>query len=107
MMNRIRVAGIFSILSGLLSILFSIRGVVGWMQVYYFWSFTTVKPDINPGGLPGVAYSIPAVGHTYEILLPWMVTGIFLLAIGLLLVILPEKGKKLPTKINDITEASE
>ncbi len=43
----------------------------------------------------------------YEILLPWMVTGIFLLAIGLLLVILPEKGKKLPTKINDITEASE
>ena len=82
MVKGIKVTGISLILAGLLSVLLSIRSVVGWMQVYYVWSFTTVKPDINPGGLPGVPYSIPAVVHTYEVLLPWMIAGIALLVIG-------------------------
>ncbi|MGC8562925.1 MAG: hypothetical protein ACP5NO_07020 [Thermoplasmata archaeon] len=92
-MNGIRVTGIFLILAGLLSVLLSIRSVWGWMQVYYFWSLTAVKPNTNPGGLPGISYSIPAVVHTYEVLLPWMITGIVLLVAGAILEISPHRSK--------------
>lgn len=97
-MKGIKVTGILLILSGLLSVLLSIRGVMGWMQVYYFWSFTTVKPDINPGGMPGVPYSIPAVVHTYEVLLPWMIAGIALLMIGTFLEAVSHRSKSYQLK---------
>jgi hypothetical protein len=107
MMKRIRAIEIFLILSGLLSVIFSLRSVVRWMQVKYFWSFITVKPDINSDGLLDVSYSIPEVVHTYEVLLPWMILGMALMFTGILLEIVPKRGKKLSMKINNVSEISE
>jgi hypothetical protein len=40
------------------------------------------------------------VVHAYKVLLPWIILGIAMLFTGILLEIVPEKGKKLSMKIN-------
>lgn len=74
--------GIFLILGGILSIIYSIQPVMGFERIYFYFSFWHVTPELAPAGKPGSIYSIPAVVNTYEVLVPWLLIGVSLLIYG-------------------------
>ena len=84
--------GIVIILAGLGSITLSIVRFFGPDHVYYYWSFTFVSP-LN-GRLPAIGIIPLHLVETYEILLPWLVIGIVLTAIGVLLLIFPSNARR-------------
>ena len=89
-------SGIAFMVSGVASITLSVWPTTGFERIYFFWSFTYVTPSIIPKGSPPGAYSIPAVVHTYEVLLPWFLIGLFLTLFGIFLLkkeIYPKKAK--------------
>ena len=80
-------AGFLLVIAGIASILYSVRPTIGfeYKVIYFFWSFTYVSPTIIPKGFPPGAYSVPAETFMYEILLPWLLIGLFALACGIYL----------------------
>ena len=72
------IIGMLLLLFGILFIIVGIRPISGFEQIYFYWSFSSVSPfaGLKPGIYPG----FPAVVTTYEILIPWVLLGIILLA---------------------------
>ena len=68
----------------------SIVRFFGHDRVYYYWSFTFVSP-LN-GRLPAIGIIPMHLVETYEMLLPWLVIGIVLAAIGVLLLMFPSNA---------------
>ncbi len=80
-------SGLFMIIAGTFFTVFSIRPTLGFMQLYFYWSFTYVDPMSRLNLIPGRFYSLPAIVRTYEVLLPWLLIGIALLAAGIFLTV--------------------
>ena len=82
--NKNILLSISLLMLGLLCAILSIHQIMGFNHVYLFWSFTYVTPNLglaSPGG--------PVITKTYEILLPWMITGLLALIVGAL--VYPQK----------------
>ena len=82
--NKRILLSISLLMLGSLFVIFSIHQTMGFNHVYFFWSFTYVAPNlgiVSPGGFqPGG----PVITETFEILLPWMITGLVVLVVGAL-----------------------
>lgn len=74
-----------AVAAGAFLIYYSVRPVMGFVQVYYYWSFTYIAPLSRLNLTPGLAYNLPAIVSTYEVLLPWLIAGTALIAIAVIL----------------------
>lgn len=72
------IAGLLLIVAGIPGIIHSFIGGVIANSVYFSWSFTFVPPFLHGDQL---AYS------TYEVLLPWLLIGIALMALGIFVIL--------------------
>ena len=72
------ISGVFFTILGLIAVAYSIQRTSGYQRFYFFWSFRPVVPAPPSGNL----FPIPLILNAYEILIPWLIIGVVLIAIG-------------------------
>ena len=76
--KKLIISGIIFTILGLIAVAYSIQRTSGYQRIYFVWSFRPVVPVPPTGNL----LPIPLILNAYEILIPWLIIGVVLIAIG-------------------------